>query len=245
MARMLHPFWCYYGGKHRLAPSYPPPLFRTIVEPFAGAAGYSLRYPDRKVVLVERYHVIAEIWRFLIAAKASEVLSIPCVDNIDDLPLRVPQGARWLVGFAMNNGTTTPRRTLSSGLRKLRAQGRRMAGWTEDRRAMVASQVSAIRHWRVIEGDYTAAPDIEATWFVDPPYSGHAGRHYVHGPSQLSYTALALWAATRRGQVIACESLGAEWLPFSAHADTKAGPGRNVSREAVWLSSPIPNSHTR
>ena len=49
----LRPFWAYYGGKWRAAPRYPRPMHDTIIEPFAGAAGYSLRYPDRNVVLVE------------------------------------------------------------------------------------------------------------------------------------------------------------------------------------------------
>ena len=40
---MLKPFWRYYGGKYRAAPAYPPPRLGTIVEPFAGSAGYSLR----------------------------------------------------------------------------------------------------------------------------------------------------------------------------------------------------------
>lgn len=73
----LRPFWRYYGAKWRIAPRYPAPRHRTIVEPFAGAAGYSLRYPDRDVILVEKYHVIAEIWRWLIAATPDEVRAIP------------------------------------------------------------------------------------------------------------------------------------------------------------------------
>ena len=40
----LRPFFCYYGGKWRAAPKYPPPEHDTIVEPFAGAAGYATRY---------------------------------------------------------------------------------------------------------------------------------------------------------------------------------------------------------
>jgi site-specific DNA-adenine methylase len=62
----LRPFLRYYGGKWSLAPSYPEPRFATIIEPFAGAAGYSLRYADRRVTLVEKYPVIAGIWRYLI-----------------------------------------------------------------------------------------------------------------------------------------------------------------------------------
>jgi hypothetical protein len=229
----LRPFWRYYGAKWRIAPRYPAPRHRTIVEPFAGAAGYSLRYPDHEVILVERYHTIAEIWRYLIAVSADEILAIPEVDDIDDLPPWVPQAARWLVGFSMNSSASTPRRTLSAGRRQLRAMNRQFEGWTASLRARVASQVSSIRHWSVIEGDYTAAPDIEATWFVDSPYAGRPGSHYVHGSAKIDYPALARWCRNRGGQAIVCEADGATWLPFRSFGETR-GVGATRSREAIW-----------
>lgn len=73
MSEGLKPFWRYYGGKWRAAPRYPKPEFSRIVEPFAGAAGYSMRYPSRQVILVEKHPIIAEIWRWLIAARESEI----------------------------------------------------------------------------------------------------------------------------------------------------------------------------
>ena len=69
----LRPFFCYYGGKWRAAPKYPAPEHDTIVEPFAGAAGYATRYPDRKVVLVERDPVIAGLWRYLTKVSPAEI----------------------------------------------------------------------------------------------------------------------------------------------------------------------------
>ena len=89
----LKPFWQYYGGKWRAAPRYPAPRFDTIVEPFAGAAGYSCRYPDRKVVLVDKYPVIAGMWRYLIRVSAAEVRRIPEVDSVNDLPCRGINGS--------------------------------------------------------------------------------------------------------------------------------------------------------
>lgn len=230
---MLRPFWRYYGGKWRTAPTYPAPAHSTIVEPFAGAAGYSLRYPDRNVILVDRYAVIAEIWRYLIRVPAREVLAIPEVDDVGDLPGWVPEAARWLIGFTLNSAVTSPRNRLSSGKSKLRSSGRKFEGWTSATRDRVASQVDRIRHWRVIEGDYTAAPAVVATWFVDPPYRGTSGSHYVHGSSLIDYEALGEWCQTRRGHVVVCESAGADWLPFRGHGVTR-GIGASLSQEAIW-----------
>lgn len=92
----LRPFWRYYGGKYRAAPRYPQPRHGTIIEPFAGSAGYALRYHRLDVVLVERYAVIAEMWRWLVAATAAEVLAIPDVEHVDALPgwVQKPTSAR-------------------------------------------------------------------------------------------------------------------------------------------------------
>lgn len=230
---MLRPFWRYYGAKWRIAPRYPAPRHRTIIEPFAGAAGYSLRYPDREVILVERYPIVAEIWRWLIGASADEVLSIPEVDDVDDLPPWVSRGARWLIGFSMCSCSDTPKRRLSKERRARRLSFGAHDGWTPALRARVAEQVGAIRHWRLIEGDYSVAPNVEATWFVDPPYAGRPGAHYVHGSSKLDYTALARWCRARRGQAIVCEAAGADWLPFAPFGEVRGMSGA-PSREAIW-----------
>ncbi len=112
----MRPFWRYYGGKWRAAPRYPKPSHATIVEPFAGAAGYALRYPHHQVILVEKYAVLAEVWRYLIGASANEVRAIPCVDSVHDLPSGTPQGAVWLVGFCLQDTAKRPCHNLSSGM---------------------------------------------------------------------------------------------------------------------------------
>jgi len=232
---MLKPFWRYYGGKWRAAPRYPAPMYPHIIEPFAGAAGYAMRYPDRQVTLVEKYPVVAGIWRYLIAVSPDEVLRIPLVEAVSDLPAWVPQEARWLVGFTMNAAVTAPRNVLSAGRQRLAGMGRKFEGWTGAQRERVASQVDAIRHWRVVEGAYTDAPDVEATWFVDPPYE-NAGKHYVHGSADLEYRTLGDWCRTRRGQTMVCENVGATWLPFVPFMAAKAGPAKQVSHEALWVN---------
>lgn len=234
MTAGLRPFWRYYGAKWRIAPRYPKPRHPTIIEPFAGAAGYSLRYPDHDVILVEKYHVIAEIWRWLIAATPDEVRAIPCVDAIADLPAWVPDGARWLVGFNLTAQGKRPALHLSSGLAARRGRGW-CEGWSAAMRERVAAQVTAIRHWRVIQGDFTAAPNIEATWFVDGPYQ-RAGYGYVHGSRNMDYTALARWCRSRSGQTIVCEAAGASWLPFVPFGITNGLTRGRVALtgEAIW-----------
>ena len=148
------PFWRYYGGKFRAVPRYPKPAHGTIIEPFAGAAGYALRYPDLEVILVERYAVVAEMWRYLIGTTPEEVRRIPTVEHVNDLPGWVPEGARSLVGFAMNSATVSPRLQLSAGLKKLTAMGRRFEGWNATQRERVAAQVPIVKHWRIIEGHF-------------------------------------------------------------------------------------------
>lgn len=228
----LKPFWRYYGGKWRAAPRYPRPTYPIIVEPFAGAAGYALRYPDRAVILVEKYAVVAEIWRYLIGVAPSEIRAIPEVWHVDDLPSWVPQPGRDLVGWWLNAATVSPRKSLSIGRRRLAARGRKFEGWTDATRERVASQVERIRHWRIIEGDYSSAPDMVATWFVDPPYNNSAGAYYVE--NAVDYSALNTWCRARRGQVLVCENAGATWAPFQPFTTFKAGVNGRGSKEVLW-----------
>ena len=109
---------------------------------------------------------------------------------------------------------------------------RQFEGWTPALRARVANQVEQIRHWIVIEGDYTLAPDMQATWFVDPPYNNKAGSYYVH--SDVDYADLASWCKSREGQVIVCENEGATWAPFQTFATFQPGINGQGSREVVW-----------
>lgn len=232
---MLRSFFRFYGSKWRSTARgmYPRPIHDVIIEPFAGSAGYSLHYPERQVILIERDPTIASIWRFLIGATPGDIRSIPLVDDVDSLPADLPHGAQALVGFSMNAATTGPRRTLSASARRLRELGRKFYGWTAEQRERVALQVAAIKHWLIIEGDYTKAAHVLATWFIDPPYE-QTGGHYRFGSSRLNYSALAAWCLERIGQPIVCEAPGARWLPFRDIGAVKSGPRSRTAREALW-----------
>ena len=231
---MLRPFFSYLGSKWKVAPRYPKPNHDVIIEPFAGSAGYALRYPANQVILVEANPKIAEVWRYLISVHPSEIRRIPTCEHVEDLPSWVPEAAEYLVGFHLNRANVRPCQNISAG-EKAKLEG--CGGWTSASRERIASQVEAIRHWRIIEGDYTVAPTIAATWFVDPPYQ-NKGYAYDFGSKLLDYTVLARWCRARRGLTIVCENQGARWLPFRKFATL--GPN-NVNRsagskEVVWIN---------
>ncbi len=125
----LKPFFTFYGGKWRAAPHYPPPEFATVVEPFAGAAGYSVRHHERRVTLVERDPLIAATWRYLIRSSPQEILALPDIavgQTTDDLPI-CPE-ARLLVGWWVNGGSATPKKSMSLWARSRKEHGGQ--GWT-------------------------------------------------------------------------------------------------------------------
>lgn len=194
-----------------------------------------MRWYDRDVILVDVDPCIAGLWAYLIRVSPAEILRIPYVEAVDDLPSWCPQEARDLVGFAMNAAVTAPCRTLSAGRKKLRAAGRIFEGWSEQHRACVAQGVERIRHWRAYCGTYAQIASAgSATWFVDPPYNNKAGAYYKY--KSVDYAHLGEWCRAREGQVIVCENEGADWLPFRPFAQLKAGLNNTTggSREVVW-----------
>ncbi|HEV7242359.1 MAG TPA: hypothetical protein VGQ36_24230 [Thermoanaerobaculia bacterium] len=232
----LRPFFGYYGGKWRDAlKHYPFPRFATIVEPFAGSAGYSLRHAHLKVILCEIDPALAEVWRYLKRATQREILALPdlpadgCVDD-----LRIIQEAKWLIGMWLNRGVSTPRKRASAWMRQGIRPG---CFWGEKVRARIAEQVSKIRHWKIYNRSYTDCPTpSRATWFIDPPYQ-YAGRHYRFGADLIDYSGLADWCKARRGQVIVCENEGASWLPFRELASVKTTRSEQLSKEVYWTNA--------
>lgn len=244
MTRTIRPFFGYFGGKWRDAlRNYAPPRYGIVVEPFAGAAGYSLRYYTRQVVLCEKDEVIAGVWQYLIKVKASEIRAIPDLPpdgTVDDL--KVCQEAQWLVGLWLNRAASRPRRSPSRWMRDGIRPG---SFWGERVRNTIASQVDLIRHWQIHHGDYSRVPVVgPATWFIDPPYQ-QAGRHYYHGSADINYAQLAAWCRGRTGQVIVCENAGATWLPFVPLSDVKTTRAGRRSIEVVWQKDDDPAVHSK
>lgn len=226
----LTPLFPFYGSKYRAARHYAPPIHRVTVEPFAGGAGYSLAHDVREAVLVEKDPIIAGLWRWLISASEADVLRLPLLLNVGDSvnDHQLEPGERALIGFWLNRGSATPK--LSRTAYSARTD-RGQLNWSEKARERVAASLHAIRGWTLIEGDFSAAPDIAADWFIDPPYVDK-GRFYR--VRFTDFDRLGAWAQARLGNVTVCEGPGADWLPFRPIGSFKSSLGRAV--EYVWTN---------
>jgi hypothetical protein len=226
---MIERLFPYFGSKHSHAALYPPPRYDTIVEPFAGSAGYSLRYPDHDVILCDVNPVVAGLWRWLTQVDPEEIRALPLLRPGERIPDRVQGPARDLIGFWCTINGEHPQSRL------VPCAAKRPAGfWDAKKRERVALAVTRIRHWTVYEIGYDAAPNGDATWMIDPPYQ-RQGKYYKY--SVINYAYLSAWCQAREGQVIVCENLGADWLPFKPlaewYAATRHGKGRRTS-EVLW-----------
>lgn len=225
----MKPFINYFGGKYRCALMYPKPEHNVIIEPFAGGAGYALRHYQHKVKLYEVYDDLFLMWDFLIKAKKEDVLCLPIeFESIDSLD--VPQGAKVLIGFLLNTGTTRPCKTRSKWASQY-SEGSQF--WGKKRRQRIAEQVELIKHWEVYKiSDYSEIENEKAMWFIDPPYQKQ-GVCYVHGSGDIDYKHLGQWSKERKGQVIVCEQEGADWLEWNNQKTIKGNNKTKQSAE-VW-----------
>jgi site-specific DNA-adenine methylase len=228
----LKPFFRYYGGKWRVAPKYPSPSMPSVVEPFAGAAGYATRHHALRVRLYDTSPYVVGTWDYLIRTPSAEIRRLPLYDGswstVDELT-HLPQEARWVIGWWLNTGTTSPHKSPSKWMRDTPVW---TAWWGPQIRERLARQADEIRHWRVWQRSWTDVPTGRAaTWFVDPPYDNFAGARYPF--SDVDYRELAQWCRRLRGQVIVCENDGATWLPFKPLTVARGANGRHKSRTSA------------
>jgi site-specific DNA-adenine methylase len=230
----LKPFFTYYGGKFRIAPKYPRPVFSTIIEPFCGSAGYSLRHYKNQIKLYDLNERIVGTWKYLINVSEQEIIALPEIfDDVRDL--NISQEAKWLIGYWCNKGSCEPRNKPSTWMK---SGVRPNSQWGRVIKQRIASQLKFIRHWTCDLKDYKNIEHKEdATWFIDPPYSAIAGRLYTY--SKIDYKRLSDWCLSRQGQTIVCEMQGASWLPFEKFYTAKGleGPkGKKKIKEVIWIN---------
>jgi hypothetical protein len=212
----------YYGRKKQIAKWYPEPMFDTIIEPFAGSAAYSL-YNDnwkKDVILIEKDERVANIWKWLIKkATPKEILEMPIL-KIGDYTSEffhiihaVTKQAFWYKTIKV-----TPVLARNWGISK----------------RYMAENIHKIKHWKLITDDYSVAPDVEATWFIDPPYQYKSGMGYNHGSQVLDYKAVSKWTKHLKGQIIFCEGGEAKYLPFKPLLTLNGVAGKK-SDEMIYI----------
>ena len=198
-----------------------------IVEPFAGSAAYAVHHAARidRAVLIDLDERLINLWHEIQSMTAADVDRIGA--TLDGERITHP----LLAGMA---GGTQMDATLSGKSRQVTPRMRQH--WPNVRRRIVAA-LPYIRTWDIRHGHYTDAPDITATWFIDPPYQpiiSTAGSEYRH--HDIDYDHLAAWCRTRVGAVIVCDQSPAAWLPFSPliKQANGAGTGTAARTEVIW-----------
>jgi hypothetical protein len=218
----MRPFFPFYGSKWNIARHYPAPMPGLVVEPFAGAAGYATFYGCPQVAIYDADPIIAGVWSYLVRVAPHEIMGLPDLPNVGDCvdDYDLPQEAKWLIGFWLNRGSAQPKKSRTAySARTDRAQ----LNWSPRAKERIAAQLPLIGGWTVRNASYDTAPDVRATWFVDPPY-GDKGKYYRVGFSD--FEVLGSWCETRRGRLIVCERDDATWLPFSPLGSFKSSLGR-------------------
>jgi len=219
--------WSYYGSKSKIVAYYPNSKYGTIIEPFAGTAQYSLYGNNwkKKVILYDKYPIIINVWKYLINANPEKILALPNIEDgatVDNYNLTTDE--KHLIGFCINRGSAQPKKSPA-----------KFNNWNENKQR-IAMDLHKIKHWKVFHGSYEDAPDVEATWFIDPPYQ-FAGKWYHSSVSNksINYPLLGGFCKTRRGQVIVCENIEANWLSFKP-LTSFYGQLHNRT-EAIWLNT--------
>jgi hypothetical protein len=233
----IKPMFPYYGSKWNIARFYPEPRGR-VIEPFAGGAGYASFYGVGNALLIDKDPIIAGLWKYLVAVSPDEIMALPEMpevgDHVDNYA--IPQEAKWLIGFWLNRGSAQPKKSRTAySARTDRAQ----LNWGPRAKQRIASQLPRIADWQVIEGGFDAAPEAEATWFVDPPY-GDKGRFYRVGFKD--FPSLGHWCRQRRGLTIVCEGPGADWLPFEPLGTFKSSLG--AAAEVAYIADDEPKQRS-
>lgn len=219
----------YYGSKSKIVDYYPPPKYGKIIEPFAGSAKYSLKYFHNDITLIERNKQIFDIWMYLQSSSEKDINSLPRLIKGDDIKsLNLSHIEKDFLGMMFGNaGAVSPCYTVSSfGDYRLRG----------DSLGIVAKNIFKIKHWNIIHGSCFDFPNVEATWFIDPPYQ-FGGHKYKFGNKLLNYNELAEWCKCRNGQAIVCENTKADWLPFkflTSRSDNSSNAHKNKTIECIW-----------
>lgn len=231
------PLFKWFGSKWTSSKHYPIPERDTVIEPFAGGAGYSLRHFKHNVILAESDQHIRKLWQWLIEeATEKAILEIPIniPEGTDIRDLNMSDGQNLLIKSWQRTNNVGSCWTISSW-------GNKPGQWTENTRARVAEEFHNIKHWKVCDDAFQLMnSDVEATWFVDPPYQ----MNYQYRSKPIDYTNLATQVNKLNGQIIVCEAECTktgklpDWLEFKPFRNTvtsrRKSTNNHHSKELIY-----------
>jgi 16S rRNA G966 N2-methylase RsmD len=224
--------WSYYGSKGQIADLYPPPIEPKIIEPFAGSAKYALRYWQREVLLIDKYPVIVNLWKWLQQCSPNDILKLPrkmeSGDRVSNYKYDHEQ-CKILMGFLVGRAVQAPRDKIADRNAIMRPNNLNFY------LKKIAGDLHKIKHWKIELGSYEDLPNEKATWFIDPPYQ-FGGHVYPMSNKFIDYPALAKWSAERKGQIIVCENTKADWMDFKPMKRQRGSSG--TTTEAIWSNLP-------
>lgn len=194
----------YYGSKSKIIKKYPPPKYSTIIEPFCGAAWYSLEYFDRQIILNDLDENIFNAWKFLLNSSIKDIVNLPDLKyGLDIRNLYLSNEEISLLKYCTASGST--------GRNVVTKWGEK--SWNSRKRQMIKFHPK-IRHWQITNKSFEDLPNITATWFIDPPYQ-FGGEHYKKSNKNIDFDKLLDYVNNRNGHVIVCENDKQTWLPSS------------------------------
>lgn len=224
--------WSYYGSKANMAKRYPKPTCDKIIEAFAGSAKYSLQHFEKDVLLVDKYQVIIDIWEYLQRCSPADILKLPNLkagQTLNDFNFDCG-AAKSLMGFIVQYGVASP------GLKPSPMKLKCRSNFINYTLKKIAGDLYKIKHWKFECKSYLDIENQKATWFLDPPYQ-KGGHKYVESNKNINFSDLGIWSKQREGQLIVCENMQADWLPFVPMMTQHGSKGSQ--KEAIYT-----NTHT-
>lgn len=245
--KVTGPLFKWFGSKWLSSKTLPKPNYERIVEPFAGGAGYSLRYAERDVMICETDQHIYDLWHWLIhdaTDRAIRQIPIGVPEGTDIRTLGLSYGQQLLLKSWQRTNNVGSCWTISPW-------GNKPGQWTANTRERVASEFGAVRHWTLrrdgmqllrtwdVPSTGTVTP---VTWFIDPPYL----YNYNYRQPAVDYMEMAALIRTNAGQAIVCEAVCPktgtipDWLPFepwgSRITSRRKATNNHHSKELLWTS---------
>lgn len=226
----------YYGSKTLLAKYYPEPKSKEIIEPFAGSGAYSiyhlLKDKSIKSTLIEKDKRVVETWKNVLSMNVSDIQNYPT-------PKIGEQTSDFLIMTC----------SVSNAVSKCKSMKytERLAKVFNIQKNRLVKYIKIKDRIEIIHGDFSECENRDATWFIDPPYqitnNVNKGTVFANGDgygiglgaSDIDFQMLSKWAKSRKGQVIVCEKIGANWLPFRVLKDGKTSMGKNY-KEMIWTN---------